>query len=93
MQYLLLSLLLCGGVTVHAQRRADPGPALRQRMSELQLTAEQKRRIAIIIRRQRMQHAMNQRELDEILTEKQKVLLSKWKKDRFSKSDSVDVKP
>jgi len=91
-QILLLGGLIFGGITANAQRRSNPGPALRQRMSELQLSDEQKRRIAIIIRRQRMQHAMNQRELDEILTDKQKVLLRKWKDDRFKSTDSLEIK-
>jgi hypothetical protein len=93
-QIVLLGMLLLGGITANAQRRPDPArPGLRQRMSELQLTDVQKRRIAIIIRRQRMQNVMNQRELSDILTDKQKVLLRKWKDDRFGKSDSVEVKP
>ena len=93
-QILLLSLLLLGGITANAQRRPDAaGPGLRQRMSELQLTDEQKRRIAIIIRRQRMQNVTNQQELSEILTEKQRLLLSRWKKDRFKNNDSTEVRP
>ena len=90
----LIGLLMFLGVTTaNAQRRAGIDPGLRQRMTELKLTAEQKRRIATIIRRQRMQNLTNQQELNEILTDKQKVLLRKWKEDRFSKSDSVVVKP
>ncbi len=68
----LLGLLMFLGITAHAQRRSGVAPGLRQRMSELQLTDDQKRKIAIIIRRQRMQNVMNQRELNEILTDKQK---------------------
>jgi hypothetical protein len=90
---ILMGLLMFLGVTASAQRRAGVEPGLRQRMSELKLTADQKRRIATIIRRQRMQNLMNQQELNEILTDKQKLLLRKWKEDRFSKSDSVAVKP
>ena len=89
----LMGLLMFLGVTATAQRRSGVEPGLRQRMSELKLTADQKRRISTIIRRQRMQNLMNQQELNEILTEKQKVLLRKWKDDRFSKNDSVEVKP
>ena len=89
----LMGLLMFLGTTATAQRRSGIEPGLRQRMSELQLTAEQKKRIATIIRRQRMQNLTNQQELNEILTDKQKVLLRKWKDDRFSKNDSVEVKP
>lgn len=89
----LIGPMLFLGGTANAQRRTGINPGLRQRMTELKLTAEQKRRIAIIIRRQRMQNLMNQQELNEILTDKQKVLLKKWRDDRFSKSDSVEVKP
>jgi hypothetical protein len=88
-----LGLLMFLGVTANAQRRSGVAPGLRQRLSELQLTDEQKRRIAIIIRRQRLQNVMNQRELNEILTEKQKLQLAKWKEKRFGNSDSTDVKP
>ena len=87
-----LGLLMFLGVTANAQRRSGVAQGLRQRLSELQLTDEQKRRIAIIIRRQRLQNVMNQRELNEILTDKQKVLLARWKDDRFGKNDSVEVK-
>jgi len=88
----LVGLLMFLGISANAQRRPGFGPGLRQRMSELQLTAEQKRKIAIIIRRQRMQNLTNQQELNEILTDKQKVLLSRWKKDRFKNNDSTEVK-
>jgi len=89
----LMGLLMFLGVTANAQRRVGVEPGLRQRMSELKLTAEQKRRIATIIRRQRIQNLMNQQELNEILTEKQKLQLAKWKGKRFGNSDSTVVKP
>ena len=92
-QIVLLGLLMFLGVNASAQRRPGAEPGLRQRMSELRLTAEQKRRIAILVRRQRMQNLMNQQELNEILTEKQKVQLAKWKDKRFGTSDSTVVKP
>jgi hypothetical protein len=91
-QILLVGLLLFSGVSASAQRRQNPAPELRQRMSELKLTQEQKMRIANIIRRQRMQNLMNQQELNEVLTDKQKLLLRKWKDDRFKGSDSVEIK-
>lgn len=92
-QIVLLGLFMFIGVNANAQRRAGVEPGLRQRMSELRLTAEQKKRIAILIRRQRMQNLMNQQELNEILTDKQKLQLAKWKDKRFGTSDSTGVKP
>lgn len=90
---LLFGLLITLGATVTAQRRLNMDPGLRQRMNELRLTEEQKRRIAIIIRRQRMQEIINQKELDAILTDKQKALLTEWKKRRFgNESDSTTNK-
>jgi len=91
-QTLLLGLLLFLGVTATAQRRQNPAPELRQRMNELKLTDEQKRRIAIIIRRQRLQNVMNQRELNDVLTEKQKLLLTRWREKQENRSDSAVVK-
>jgi hypothetical protein len=79
----LLGLLIMLEANATAQRRLNVDPGLRQRMNALRLTEEQKRRIAIIIRRQRMQEAINQQELDAILTDKQRVLLAEWKKKRF----------
>lgn len=81
-QIILLGLLLFMGVNATAQRRQNLAPEIRQHMSELQLTAEQKRKIANLIRRQRMQNLMNQQELNEILTERQKALLQDWRKRR-----------
>jgi hypothetical protein len=87
-QVLLLVLLITLGVTATAQRRQVLAPAFQQRLNELRLTDEQKRRIAIIIRRERIQNLMNQQELDAILTEKQKVLLEEWRKRRFGTNAS-----
>jgi hypothetical protein len=84
-QVLLLVLLITTGLTASAQRR--PGGAsvkeLRMRLNELQLTMEQKRRIAELIRRERLQLNQNQQELNDILTEKQKALLLDWRKKRM----------
>ncbi|MCS3795853.1 hypothetical protein [Niastella sp. OAS944] len=90
---LLFLLLIMLGANALAQRRPNVDPGLRQRMNALRLTDEQKRRIAIIIRRQRLQDIMNQQELDAILTDKQKELLKEWKKKRFGiESDSTNKK-
>lgn len=92
---LLFGLLMQFGANATAQRRPSVDPGLRQRLNQLKLTEEQKRRIAIIIRRQRMQELLNQKELDGILTEEQKALLKEWKKRRFgtNNSDSLINKP
>ena len=90
---LLLGLLIMLGANATAQRRPGVDPGLRQRMNQLRLTEEQKRRIAIIIRRQRMQDLLNQKELDNILTDEQKALLKEWKKKRLGiESDSTNNK-
>ena len=92
---LLFGLMILLGANATAQRRPNADPGLRQRMNALRLTDEQKRRIAIIMRRQRLQEIENQQELDAILTDKQKALLKDWRKRRFgeNKSDSLTNKP
>lgn len=91
--FLLFLLLILTGANATAQRRPNIDPGLRQRLNQLRLTDEQKRRIAIIIRRQRMQELLNQKELDGILTDKQKELLKEWKKKRLGiESDSTENK-
>jgi hypothetical protein len=92
---LLLGLLITLGANATAQRRPNMDAGWRQRMNQLRLTEEQKRRIAIIIRRQRMQEVINQKELDAILTDEQKALLQDWRKRRFgiNNSDSLINKP
>ena len=87
-QLFLLVLGLTLGITATAQRRQVLAPGLQQRLNELRLTEDQKRRIAILIRRERMQNLMNQQELDAILTEKQKALLQEWRKRRFGTNSS-----
>src|ERR1043165_6806650 len=87
---LLFLLLMMLGANAMAQRRPNAAPGLRERMNALRLTDDQKRRIAIIIRRQRMQEIMNQKELDAILTDEQKAMLKDWKKKRLGiESDST----
>jgi hypothetical protein len=94
-RYLLLVMLIGLGTAATAQQRSinNNVQQLRQRMNELQLTMEQKRRLALLIRRERMQFYMNQKDLNDILTEKQKEMLIKWRNNRLvNKSDSVVVK-
>lgn len=93
-KYLLLAVGLCLGATAPAQQRPVNRQELRQRLSELQLTMDQKKRLAILIRRERMQFYLNQKELNEILTEKQKAMLLDWRNKRMgNKCDSVANKP
>jgi hypothetical protein len=80
MKFLLPAVLLCITVTATAQRV----PALQQRLRALELTAVQKHRIMVLIRKERMQNYLNQKELNQILTPKQKDLLLKWRKEKDS---------
>ncbi len=94
---LLTGVLLGSGIAANAQQRlfdVSGKERLRLRLNELKLSDDQKRRIAIIIRRQRMQELMNKQELDEILTGEQKALLQDWRKRRSGTNsrDSVAKK-
>jgi hypothetical protein len=92
MRSFLLAVLL--GITMSATaqpiRRPDVvSRPLVGRLDALQLTVEQKRRITNLIRRERLQYYMNQRELNQILTNKQKAMLIQWRKERKeNKTDS-----
>jgi hypothetical protein len=93
-QFLLLILLIVTALTASAQRRPQAGKMqeLRLRLNDLQLTAEQKSRIADLIRRERLQSYRNQQELNDILTDKQKALLIDWQKKRQgNKCDSTVI--
>ena len=92
MKSFLLAVLL--GITISATAQQVGGirevQDLRQRLNTLQLTIEQKRRITNLIRRERLQYYMNQRELNQILTDKQKAMLIQWRKTRKgNKTDST----
>ena len=92
MKSFLLAVLL--GITISATAQQMGGirevQDLRQRLNTLQLTIEQKRRITNLIRRERLQYYMNQRELNQILTDKQKAMLIQWRKARKgNKTDST----
>jgi|GEM_PF-5323415 len=67
---LLMSLKLIG------QNR----PNAVQRWRELNLSAEQKRQIRLIILKQKIQQELDKAELDRILTPEQKRKLKEWKK-------------
>jgi uncharacterized protein HemX len=91
---LLLAMLIGMGVTATAQQRLVNLNGREQlRLRELKLTMDQKRKLAILIQRERMQFYLNQKELNEILTEKQKAMLLDWRnKQMGNKSDSAEVK-
>lgn len=92
MKFVLLAVLFCITFSATAQRipRLNDVQDLRQRLNALNLTLEQKRRITNLIRRERLQYYMNQRELNQILSAKQKEMLMQWRKERERK-DSVRV--
>jgi hypothetical protein len=92
MKSFLLAVLLGITISATAQRipRLNDVQELRQRLNALNLTIEQKRRITNLIRRERLQYYMNQRELNQILTDKQKVMLLQWRKEQQgNKTDST----
>jgi len=78
------------------QRLRPQPPALQQpeperwlqRWKELNLSADQKKRIIVIIQQQRLQKLLSQKALSEILTEDQKKKLIQWKLDK-QKPDST----
>jgi hypothetical protein len=91
---ILLMMLFAGmGATAMAQQRLINNNMndYRQRLSSLQLTAEQRIRLANLIRRERMQFYMNQKELNEILTDKQRAMLLNWR-NKQAGSDSTAVR-
>ena len=96
MKSFLLAVLL--GITISATAQQmggirevqDLSRSAAGRLNTLQLTIEQKRRITNLIRRERLQYYMNQRELNQILTDKQKAMLIHWRKARKgNKTDST----
>ena len=94
LKFLLLAMLIVMGARATAQQRlVNINGQERLRLRELNLTMEQKKKLAILIQRERMQFYLNQKELNEILTEKQKVMLLEWRNKRMGgKSDSLEVK-
>ncbi|HEX6426076.1 MAG TPA: hypothetical protein VF008_00270 [Niastella sp.] len=91
---LLLGVLIGIGTTGTAQQRIlNINQQERLRLRDLNLTLDQKRRLAILIRREREQFYMNQKALNEILTEKQRAMLLEWRNRRQgNKCDSAVVK-
>jgi hypothetical protein len=95
MRSFLLAVLLGITISATAQRMGGLQPVTRpvaERLNALQLTIAQKRRITDLIRRERLQYYMNQRELNQILTDKQKAMLIQWRKERKgNKTDSTGL--
>jgi len=88
---ILLGMLIGMGTTGTAQQRLiNINAQERLRLRDLQLTMEQKKRLALLVQRERLQFYLNQKELNEILTDKQKALLLEWRNKREgNKSDST----
>ena len=85
MKKLLVIILLLMSLKLIAQnRQLLPGAV--QRWRELNLSAEQKRQIRLILQRQRIQQELDKAELDRILTPEQKRKLKEWKKKRKEKN-------
>ena len=83
---LLLGMLLATGTTGIAQQRLlNIDQRERLRLRDLNLTIEQKKRLALLVQRERLQSYLNQKELNEILTDKQKAMLLEWRNKREGK--------
>ena len=92
LRFLLPAMLIGMGVTATAQQRLVNLTG-QERLRELNLSLDQKRKLAILIQRERMQFYLNQKELNEILTEKQKAMLLDWRNKKLgNKYDSAAVK-
>lgn len=89
--FLLLAMLIGLGTSATAQRRMlNINQQERLRLRDLNLTEDQKRKLVLLIQRERMQFYLNQKALNEILTEKQKAMLLEWRNKRQGKNcDSV----
>jgi hypothetical protein len=80
---LLLGILMGLGTTGTAQQRMlNINGQERLRLRELNLSIEQKKRLALLVQRERLQFYLNQKELNEILTERQKAMLLNWRNKR-----------
>jgi hypothetical protein len=94
LRFLFMILLMGMGATAMGQRLVNNSVQdVRQRLNTLQLTIEQKRRLVELIRRERMQFFQNQKELNNILTDKQKAQLLAWRNKRLGNvGDSAVVR-
>ncbi|MFL5744515.1 MAG: hypothetical protein ACJ751_07620 [Niastella sp.] len=90
---LLLGVLIITGAAASAQQRmVNINDRDRLRLRDLNLTQDQKRRLVRLVQRERLQHYMNQQELNEILTPKQREQLVKWREKGLKNNDSTEVK-
>ena len=81
MKKFLFILMLLMSLKLIGQNR----PNAVQRWRELNLSAEQKRQIRMIIVKQRIQQELDKAALDRILTPEQKKKLEKWQERRKKK--------
>ena len=82
---ILLGMLIVSGLTGTAQQRMlNLDRQERLRLRDLNLTDDQKRRLALLVQRERLQSLINQKDLNAILTDKQKALLIEWRNKRMS---------
>jgi len=82
---ILLGMLIGSGLTSTAQQRIlNINQQELLRLRDLSLTNDQKRRLALLVQRERLQFYMNQKDLNDILTDKQKALLLEWRNKRMS---------
>jgi len=93
-RFILLGMLIGMGTTGTAQNRVlNISQQERLRLRDLNLTDEQKRKLVVLIQRERMQDIINQRDLNAILTDRQKAMLLEWRNKRLgNKADSVASK-
>jgi Spy/CpxP family protein refolding chaperone len=78
-------MLIGAGLTGTAQQRLlNMDRQERLRLRDLNLTDDQKRRLALLVQRERLQFYLNQKDLNSILTDKQKALLLEWKNKRMT---------
>ena len=81
-------LLVFAGMSQQRFRPQRPDKDLPARYQQLKLSADQRTRIANLIRRQRIQKILDQKALEAILTPEQKQKLLRWKEDK-NKADST----
>lgn len=91
-RFILLGMLIGMGTagTAQQQRLININTQERLRLRDLNLTMEQKKKLALLVQRERLQFYLNQKDLNEILTDKQKAMLLEWRNKRLgNKSDSA----
>ena len=87
-RFILLGMLIGIVTTGTAQQRLiNINTQERLRLRDLNLTMEQKKRLALLVQRERLQFLLNQKELNEILTDKQKAMLLNWRNKRLGNNN------